>query len=262
MQRSGQAFLSDAAQLRLQAMSGGAEVPIDKLWLLQERDVLLEAPMNRAQIFAVSGERAGDDGQLLGYVAMASPKSPIVITREFPEEGRNFMHVGLSGDVGLRVGLNDAGIAMALLPEAGNASSSTTRFELARILAGATELGTAVGATKDLKAVDGAAVLILDRPVEAARYLDFKEYRRDKKPELASFLPETAAEVVSLAAVESMLSEVARGWLETSDLDGVAVPTVYAVVLSPASRSLHLAVSDGATFPENFQTFTIERGQP
>ena len=106
------------------------------------------------------------------------------------------------------------------------------------------------------------AILILDRPVDDSRYLDYKEYWRDKAPDLDSFLPDTAPEMVSRKAIESMLRHTAITWLDAHEGESGTIPTVYAVILSPANRSLYLAVSEGKTFPGQFQVYTIQRGTP
>lgn len=261
-QRGGQALLSDAARLSLYAMASGAQFPSDALWLLQQQDTLLQTPFNQTNVFAVTGKRCTSDGPLMAYVAMAPPQSTVVVTREVPENGRSYIYAGLLSDLGARIGMNDAGVVMALLPHSGKASNSSTRFEIPRILAGSSALTSVVDEVKELSATDSTAMLILDRPVEDARYIDYKEYWRDKAPNDDSFLPENAPETVSRKDIEEMLRETARDWLSTYEGVPDSLPTVYAVILSPVSRSLYLAVSDGTSFPEQFQAFKLERGQP
>ena len=252
--RADQAVLEDNSRARLYAMATGADIHSDMLWILQQE----VDRSQKAQVFAVTGARIGSDGPLLGYVASVPKESTIVVTREYPESGRNYIHLGQSSDTGMRIGMNDAGLAIALVPSSGQVSESSVRFEIPSLLAGAIDLESSVGAAQKLKAEEGAALLILDRPIDnGAQYMDFSEYWRAKVPNTDSFLPDTASANVTRDELQQILHTNAQRWLEADETS-----TVYAVVMSPDSKTLYLAISEGGLFPETFQVYTIERGEP
>ncbi len=241
---------------RLHVMASGAGVSSESLWLLQNDSVL----KSEAVVYGVYGDRAGQDGALLGYVATAPSGASLVVAQETPMRGRSYMHVAGPEETGLRFGMNDAGVVMGLLPRQGELPKSQLRFDMASILASTTDLAGAVGAVKELNAESDTALLILDRPVDATRYMNFKSYWRETEPKGSSFLPESASDKVSLEELERLLGQQAQEWLSASTETGLEAPTVYAVVFHPAKRSVYLAVSNGTSFPEDFTVFTLERG--
>lgn len=105
----------------LEGMAEGAGLPFDALWLLQhaasfqqrkDPAPLFEVPL--CTMFAVTGDRAGAEGVLVGRnLDWPVPEKPVVIDVR-PATGHAFTHLGFAWNAGTFTGMNDAGVAVML----------------------------------------------------------------------------------------------------------------------------------------------------
>lgn len=228
----------------------GAEEPFDKVHLISHFQGILSGPYLQK-----GGANFLDEGgQLVSYIAAAPPGTPIIVQRVQPDQGNLYLSVTLPWDTLLRVGINDAGLGLAAL----NALPS---IDYTDILKTKTNLEQAVNSITQKEPAENERVYLIDRPTGDQNLLEYKDdwkvtnsFEKSKTPS-----PRPAG-LTTLSMTMSGTAEFAREHL--TKLDDGTYPVVFAVILQPTTRSLYLAVSQGPTFPETFQHFSLQAQSP
>ena len=234
-----------------------AHEPFDSVQLLQRYTYENSVPT----VIAVTGERAGEDGQLIGYLAAAPPETPIVVFQHQPLSGRRFLQIGMPWETSFRVGMNDAGLAISTL--AGQVSMG-----FADVVEELSTLESAISAITEREVVGNRRVLIADRPIGDARLLirgsEWSEQLLEDKVVIQTSKDLTISEpsvmFLNRADIETLLKELAAQRLAQSASD--TPPTVFAVILELNTKIAYLAVSEGDSFPEQFDAYSVTEATP
>jgi hypothetical protein len=91
----------------------GARVPFDKISLLRR----FSADEANRIVISIGGDRAGVDGELVGYVASAPPGTPVIVVENRAASGGRSISVGLPWDGVFSIGMDDAGKVLSPLAD-------------------------------------------------------------------------------------------------------------------------------------------------
>ncbi len=113
--------LSSELLWEMEGMAAGAGLPFDGLWLLQNAPLYAgfpdKSPLYAAPIctmFAVTGERAGAEGLMVGRNLDWELSEDAVITRIIPDDGHAFVQAGFSWNAGVFTAVNDDGLVVCV----------------------------------------------------------------------------------------------------------------------------------------------------
>jgi len=155
----------------LEGMADGASMPFDAVWLTQNAHVLrrhgeeskwFQAPLGT--MVAVLGDRAGADGTIIGFnLDWPTEEEPVVSTVK-PEKGLGYVEVGFGWHLGTHVGVNEAGVTVALLelgiPDETTGAGLPVSLVLGEILREARDFDGAVALLRERSGARSGRVLI------------------------------------------------------------------------------------------------------
>jgi neutral ceramidase len=287
--------VSDGLFAEIEGMAEGAGLPFDALWLLQnaaqfsareDKEALFQTPL--CTMFAALGDRAGDDGLLVGRnLDWAGEELPVIVETR-PDQGRRFIQAGFTWNAGVFSGMNDAGLVLCIerVSTLGSPGLKGAPAEMVlRDLLQSTEtFDSAVDRLKARNHLRGYHVLVagIDRKgawraamiaygnsivVSEAQegLLLGADPERDSLPEDTGVRYRRAGAllekepVVSVEALQRILSDTELG---RSGTERILNPlTRHSVVFAPKALTLYVAIPgpDGSMGP--YQPFTIEAGE-
>jgi len=283
--------LSSDLLLEMEGMAEGAGLPFDGLWLLQNaplyNDFPDKSPLYAAPIctmFAVTGERAGAEGIMVGRNLDWALQEEAVVTRVRPETGHTFVQAGFPWNAGLFTAMNGDGLVVCMerlrpcteaLPE-----KSPPEFILRDLVQGANSFTEAVDALKALDHIRDVHVLVAgfdkDKPRAVVVELGAKPVVREEEfGILLGVTPDNAAAPETTrtryATLKQHLDSQPEEWREDLQqlLTGGGLPasegiqhiwnsqTRHSAVILPATRTLYIAFPSDSGVAGRFTAVTV-----
>lgn len=279
----------------MEGMAEGARLPFDGLWLLQnaplyaginDKSLLYAAPI--CTMVAVTGERAGGEGILIGRNLDWALLEKNVITRVSPDTGHSYVAAGFSWNAGVFTAMNDAGLVLSverLQPETESLpGKAPVEFVLCDLVKNASKVGEAVEVLKTIDYVRNTHVLVAgpDQGKPAAAVVELGAspvVRYETNGLLLGVQPDDPAAPAETqrryAALEEVLDKFPE--LTVKDLGGIMtgngepggedpgsiwnVETRHSAVLLPLSREMHVSFPESPGKAGKTITVTVPGGQ-
>ena len=277
----------------LEGMASGASMPFDAVWLTQNAHVLrrqgdeakwFQAPLGT--MVAVLGDRAGADGTLIGINLDWPTEERPVVTTVLPADGLGYVEVGFGWHLGTHVGMNEAGVSVALLElgipdELGAAGlpislilseilQRTRDFEAALallrertgarsgrvLLSGATAEGwktavIALGSSLSVRTESDGILLGVDATREGAN--DATRERYHFVTDLLGGERIVGTEELARSLVTGDPEDSGRYHVWNND-------TRYSVVMVPGRQLIQASLADEGHQAGSYETYTVKRG--
>lgn len=288
----------------LEATAEACHLPFDAVWLLQclpqltaagYKEELYRSPF--CTLFAVTGEKAGADGILVGRTFDAGNAHALTVNTVVPQTGRAFMIISYPWSLGGFSGMNNAGVVVSVesAPELGRPALEDTPVELVvrEILERAGTLEDAASLLLEKNTIHGYRFLLAAPPQtgnnkspasakETARIVSCGLAPEIRLPQDGLLLGgDTSPETQDLEArsryerAEVLLKNeriLSPDEIREILLDSEGPPegrvricnsdTRYVVVFEPKSLRVSVSLRRDEGTMSDYKTFTLEKGKP
>lgn len=287
------AGLSPSLVEEIRGMANAVELPFDAIWLLQNAPTYVRPtqreglfPAAFCTLFAVTGDRAGADGLLVGRNLDWDLSERAAVIEAYPESGHGYVQVGFEWNAGVFSGMNDAGLTLCVerAEALGNPGfdAPPVEFVIRDILLSETTLEGAVKRIQSHPGIRGYHVLVADPALSDAVVLELGSEITVRKPVNGLLLGTDPAALTTDSAARSRYERVLSLFEEeriiavTEIQDALADRqrsktgkarifnefTAHSVVFEPKSRTIHVAFPNEDGRPGAFETIRVERGEP
>ena len=272
----------------LQGVADGAGLPFLAIWLLHAAPYLAndfaELAPSQGTLFAVTDDRAGSDGLLVGHVLGGRRTVAPLVVEVRPEKGRGYVAAGQPWDIGVSSGMNDAGLVVCAeaAPDLGRPGldSPPIGFVVRSVLASETRFEDALKALTTARGIYGYRILLADRPLSDAAVIEFgkrpvvrrsidglllaQEERRPEVDRSRGLINQVSrlhrrAGTMGLADLQALF----RDWRARSEAlpkDSIA-PTRPSIVFETGARRMHLSFPNAEGVAGPFEAVTPERNR-
>ena len=269
----------------LQGLSDGAGLPFLAIWLLHTvpylANDLTELAGSQGALFAVTEEREGSDGLLVGHVLGGSQTASQLVIEVKPEKGRAYVAVGHPWDVGVLSGMNDAGVVVCVepAPDLGRPgmNSPPIGFVVRSVLASELRFEGALEALMAVEGIHGYRILVAGRPPSDTAVIEFGNRpivrrsidglllaRKERRPPIdrshglinhVSRLYRRA-ETIKLADLQAVF----RDWRTRGGVfrDGSIASMGPSIVFELDARRMHLSFPKGGGVTGPFKAVTLD----
>ncbi len=277
----------------LEGMASGASMPFDAVWLTQNAHVLrrqgeeakwFQAPLGT--MVAVLGDRAGADGTVIGVNLDWPTEEQPVVSTVLPADGLGYVEIGFGWHLGTHVGMNEAGVTVALLelgiPEDGAAAGLPVSLVLSEILQRTRDFDAALALLRERTGTRSGRVLLsgamadgwktavialgstLSVRTESEGVLlgvdATREGANDATRERYHFVTDLLGGERIVGTDELAQSLVTGDPEDTGRYHVWNNDTRYSVVMVPGRQLLQASLADEGHQAGSYETYTVKRG--